>query len=721
MTNDLRILKKELKSFAKRVKDFKYTDSALITFLLTGLIMLSGISLNLYSDEIKAQQEAINTSITQIRKDFKRARQENNKLLRNTNLELIQLMEQGDQVVKSPWSSWQFGMNYVYNDWQGTYKGRGDKKESMKYARVNDKFGTYTGAKQGTTELKRVIEPVSAVPVDAAVRPKTVTINAVAGASAPVITTPTLNVNVSSVTPSTTTVPSITAPTVAIPGISMESINGYNLIFPNSGVYGTDIPHATDMTVSSSTGVKSSPVANPVVNSEQYISYFYSGQNVTKAGTKDATVTIKDDIIVDNFNGNNKYYAGGSRYAYTDDVFMAGTGTNRSSFTLQTQDKVTLRGPKIVALLAEETLWNAGYTDFNIKNKGTITDYNEGLSAGATLSSTTGNDTVKVDASGYSGYKTGIALTTEESDSWSQGHNNYNLQNDGTIEFYGSNSTGIQYDSTRESAYSYIGMFNEGNTFFRRENGSKSPIPGANINWWTTPITWGDGPAKVSLINANGSKIILHGDYSHALKMAGELVRYGTNDGTDSQFYNLGTITITGNNGSKGSSAAITKMTSKLTDTRGANDGGTTGVKLRGNYDSDDGDISDAIMQNKGTIEIAGYNNAGLLIESNNKDTTINASNGVINIDRDKNQNKKAASNAAIRVQASKIDPTQVTATTANYRDTSGTYTGSLNLSGIINVRTQAKVQGVNNGTINLLNSTDNGQQGGMETLVSMQ
>ena len=55
MTNDLRILKKELKSFAKRVKDFKYTDSALITFLLTGLIMLSGISLNLYSDEIKTQ------------------------------------------------------------------------------------------------------------------------------------------------------------------------------------------------------------------------------------------------------------------------------------------------------------------------------------------------------------------------------------------------------------------------------------------------------------------------------------------------------------------------------------------------------------------------------------------------------------------------------------------------------------------------------------------
>ena len=142
MTNDLRILKKELKSFAKRVKDFKYTDSALITFLLTGLIMLSGISLNLYSDEIKTQQEAINTSIFQLQKDFKRARQENNKLLRNTNLELIQLMEQGDHVVKSPWGSFQFGSNYVYNDWKGTYKGRGDKKDGMKYKR-DETLGRY--------------------------------------------------------------------------------------------------------------------------------------------------------------------------------------------------------------------------------------------------------------------------------------------------------------------------------------------------------------------------------------------------------------------------------------------------------------------------------------------------------------------------------------------------------------------------------------------------
>lgn len=41
-------------------------------------------------------------------------------------------MEQGDQVIKSPWSSWQFGMNYFYESWGSTYKGSGDKAE--KYA-----------------------------------------------------------------------------------------------------------------------------------------------------------------------------------------------------------------------------------------------------------------------------------------------------------------------------------------------------------------------------------------------------------------------------------------------------------------------------------------------------------------------------------------------------------------------------------------------------------
>ncbi|RRD22337.1 autotransporter-associated N-terminal domain-containing protein, partial [Fusobacterium canifelinum] len=67
-------------------------------------------------------------------------------------LELIQLMEQGDQVVKSPWSSWQFGANYMYSKWNGTYKGRGDKAEKYPFEGILER---------DTNEFNRYISPES--------------------------------------------------------------------------------------------------------------------------------------------------------------------------------------------------------------------------------------------------------------------------------------------------------------------------------------------------------------------------------------------------------------------------------------------------------------------------------------------------------------------------------------------------------------------------------
>ena len=175
MTNNLRKAKKDLCSFAKKCKDFKYTDSALITFLITGAVNIAN---NLFSAEtgksIENQKQVISTSIKDIHNQFTEVRRENDKLLKKSNMELIKLMEQGDHVVKSPWSSWQYGVNNFYNDWHGTYKGYGGKTGNTKYIRnPNDKFGTYSGGKYGVTTLKRnVIEPVSTIPVNAAVRPK---------------------------------------------------------------------------------------------------------------------------------------------------------------------------------------------------------------------------------------------------------------------------------------------------------------------------------------------------------------------------------------------------------------------------------------------------------------------------------------------------------------------------------------------------------------------
>ena len=143
MTNNLKRIEKELRTFAKRCRDVKYNSALLFTFLLTGLISFTAPE----TDSVEQARRGLQTSITDMKKLFKEAKAENNKLLKSSNLELIQLMEQGDHVVKSPWSSWQFGMNYFYSDWRGTYKGRGDKKEKYPYegilTRDTNEFNRY--------------------------------------------------------------------------------------------------------------------------------------------------------------------------------------------------------------------------------------------------------------------------------------------------------------------------------------------------------------------------------------------------------------------------------------------------------------------------------------------------------------------------------------------------------------------------------------------------
>ena len=173
MTKDLLKLRKELKSFAKRVKNFKYTETMLITFLMTGTIV------NLYSasesSEIDNQVKQINTSISSLKQNFKRIKLKNDKSIRQSNLELIQLMEQGEYVIKSPWNSWQYGTSEMYNDWHGIYTGRRNKNKNIIYKRdKNSKFSDYTSGRYNSTSLRRVPEPISAIPVHAAVKPKSI-------------------------------------------------------------------------------------------------------------------------------------------------------------------------------------------------------------------------------------------------------------------------------------------------------------------------------------------------------------------------------------------------------------------------------------------------------------------------------------------------------------------------------------------------------------------
>ena len=229
MTNNLRGIRKGLCAFAKKCKGFKYTDSALITFLITGAVSVSS---NLFSAEkdgnIENQKQILSTDIKDFNVLIKEARKENNKLLKNTNLELVKLMEQGDHVVKSPWSSWQFGANYMYSKWNGTYKGKGDKTEkyafegiftrslnsfervvsplSEKYESLEfstNKYSALTSSRRGLasgyglTSVERKQEPLVSIEINAAVKPKTIQKTPLAlsipGINAPNVPIPTIN------------------------------------------------------------------------------------------------------------------------------------------------------------------------------------------------------------------------------------------------------------------------------------------------------------------------------------------------------------------------------------------------------------------------------------------------------------------------------------------------------------------------------------------------
>jgi len=215
-------------------------------------------------EEIKTSKQELKSSVGSLQDKIDTARKENAKEINGLRLELIQLMEQGNQVVKSPWASWQFGMNYFYDDWGGSYKGRGDKKEKYPFEGIftrsngNERYIS-TSSKQysnltmsdditsastnrranlkrgyGLTEIKATEEPIVAFDVNAGVRPKqvskgTITIadkNPIAPEQPKAIlfkkpeisvvapTPPSINATVLSITP-----PSVTGPTVNEPDL----------------------------------------------------------------------------------------------------------------------------------------------------------------------------------------------------------------------------------------------------------------------------------------------------------------------------------------------------------------------------------------------------------------------------------------------------------------------------------------------------------------------
>ena len=133
--NNLSKVEKNLRSIAKRYKTVKYSLGLAILFLMMGVSAFSEETVQEVptNEQIGASRENLKNSVGNLQSKINVARKENEKELKGLKLELIQLMEQGDQVTKSNWSSWQFGTGYTYNEWSGKYKGLGDKEEKYIY------------------------------------------------------------------------------------------------------------------------------------------------------------------------------------------------------------------------------------------------------------------------------------------------------------------------------------------------------------------------------------------------------------------------------------------------------------------------------------------------------------------------------------------------------------------------------------------------------------
>ena len=183
MNGTLRRIEKELRNIAKRYKNIKYSKSLLLSFLVTGAFSY-GNEENFNSRESESTKQArldLNNSIDEMKQVFREAKKENDKLIKKSNFELVQLMEQGDHVVKSPWASWQTGANYMYSKWNGTYKGRGNKiadeiitentTVSFDSLAKNIAVPNLKSTRYGSTDLNIVEEPNASVSVTTRITP----------------------------------------------------------------------------------------------------------------------------------------------------------------------------------------------------------------------------------------------------------------------------------------------------------------------------------------------------------------------------------------------------------------------------------------------------------------------------------------------------------------------------------------------------------------------
>ena len=193
-------------------------------------------------------------------------------------------------------ASWQFGANYFYEDWSGSYKGRGDKKEKYPFegvfTRSTDPFERYTSPESpnygllavstnpysattssrnglrstyGLASTTKKQEPLAEMNVDASIRPKEVY-------RAPII-----------------------APTVNITAPILQALNVPNLLPPSLDIKTPDAVEA--------------PNKVPTINAQPVVSFKFYGRSLIRGGSP----------YNDNNDGMNKtYWSGWKNGVITD-------------------------------------------------------------------------------------------------------------------------------------------------------------------------------------------------------------------------------------------------------------------------------------------------------------------------------------------------------------------------------------------------------------------
>ena len=116
MSNEVKNSEKKSKSIMRNSKAFRYSRN--LMFIVGAMGVTTGVLLS-NTGKVKANDknndDNLNNTVDETQSMLKKMRNRNKMYIRGANLELIQLMEQGDQIIKSPWSSWQFGMNFFSN------------------------------------------------------------------------------------------------------------------------------------------------------------------------------------------------------------------------------------------------------------------------------------------------------------------------------------------------------------------------------------------------------------------------------------------------------------------------------------------------------------------------------------------------------------------------------------------------------------------------------